>query len=1052
MEFFKGLIEVSSLYEPGGLIPLLSQVIINEEVDAFNSGQFFAALISGVILAFGFQLLLTNLSVATGVSYLAHSSNDSSSSSSNSSNGNGLVKTIGLAFGAWTLVTVSLSLFFACWLAVSLGQYEAPLLGITTALVIWATYFSLLTWISSTTVGSLIGSVVKSATDGFQTLFGTATAAIGAKTASNQLVRTAEETAAAVRREFTDGLDVDGLQENLQSYFSQLAPSSVDVESVEQEFERLVKSADFGDAAKGDMPEVTRDAFVEMLSDRTNLSKREVDTVADRLYKSWQRNTGGSQSLGMSDLLGFVASASAGQIASEGLSGRLDQLVREVRGLKEKERAGSNDQSDSQSDSQSDGNSGSSPIEHALSQGISSLIGMVTAKTDLSDLDTNRIIGQIKSAQKELSGQAGGISPRLGDALSDDENIIETDVEYYIHHAYIGELKSPQMEEVLRNVLYDDAADTAELKQQLSSIGRSVFKKALADRGLLTQQEIEGISTRMEIVRQQTLKDVIAAEAAVAEERVRSQLDTFFRYTPADELRGSMGDRAFKALIEEENLEASYLRTRVGAIREDVFRQVMTEREDIDPNEAGELATRYHQLLEKVIADAEGVQEAAKVRVQQQAKSVEDYLRNTGKDELNPDDIKRDLKTMLSEPNEGIGRVRSRVAKFDRDTLVQLLSGRPEFNESEVNSVVDSVEQNWQSAMNAPQKVTASAQAKYDEATNAIAEYLRSTGKPELSPEGIQRDIQKLINHPKAGMRAMRYRLSKMDRDTLVQLLSAREDMSEDEINQTVDSFTSSIASTLKLPRRFARRTQSRALSFKSAFEDYLSNTDKNELNPDGIKRDMKLLLSDPKLGASKLGDRLGEMDDSTMVALLAARPDTSEEEAQQIVQQIADVRHQTMEQIRSVQRNIESVLNQILARIRGFLDSLERPELNYDSIERDVRLMMDDPNAGFGAMRDRLSQFDRNTLVSLVTSQGTVSERDANKVIDKVESAKNTVLTKAERIERQIESRLVAVKEQTAKQVEETKKAAEAASWWLFGTALISAIGAAIGGAIAAG
>ncbi|PZO21789.1 MAG: hypothetical protein DCF25_04375 [Leptolyngbya foveolarum] len=1041
MEFFDGLTWANSFYDPGEFGHLLAQVIVNEEYQSFNGGQFFAALLSGVILAFGFQLLLTNLSVASGVSYLAHSSNSSDSSDSDSSGS--LIKTIGLAFGAWTLVTVSLALFFACWLAVSLSKYDEPLIGVTIGLVIWATYFSLLTWISSTTVGSLIGSVVKSATDGFQTLFGTATAAMGAKAASSQVVRTAEETAAAIRREFTDGLDVDGLQNNLQSYFSKIAPSSVDVESIEQEFEKLIKNADFGDVAKGDMPEVTKDTFVEMLSDRTNLSKREADDVANRLYKSWQRHTGNGQSSGMSELMSFVASASAGQIASEGLGDRLDQVVREIRGLKD----GSQSDKDN---SNSDSNDG--PVAQALSQGISSIIGMVTAKAGLSDLDANKIIGQIKSAQKEISGQAEGISPRLGDTLSPDENIVETDVEYYIHHAYIGELKSPQMEEVFRNVLYDDAADVTELKQQLSAINRKTFQAALAARGLLTQSEIKDISTRMEIVRQQTLKDVISAEAVAAEARVHQQLETFFRYTPASELRSDMGARAFRALVEEENLDADYLRTRIGAIHADMFRQVMTGREDIDPNEAGELATRYHQLLDKVIADSEGAQEAAKVRVQQQAKSVEEYLRNTGKDELNPDGIKRDLKKLLSEPNEGIGRIRSRVAKFDRDTLIQLLAGRPEFNEGEVNSVVDSVEHNWQGAMNAPQKVTADAQAKYDEATNAIAEYLRSTGKPELSPDGIQRDIEKLINHPKAGMRAMRYRLSKMDRDTLVQLLSARKDLSEDEVNQTIDSLMSSIHSVVKLPRRFARRTQSRALSFQTALEDYLSNTDKNELNPDGIKRDLKLLLSDPKLGASKLGDRISEMDDSTMVALLAQRPDMSEEEARQVVQQVADVRHQMMEQIRNVKRNVESVLNQVFARIRRFLDSLDRPELNYDGIEHDVRLMMDDPNAGFGAMRDRLSQFDRNTLVALVTSQGSVSERDANRVIDKVESARDTVLGKAERIERQIESRLVAIKEQTAKQVEDTKKAAEAASWWLFGTALISAICAAIGGAVAAG
>ena len=163
----------------------------------------------------------------------------------------------------------------------------------------------------------------------------------------------------------------------------------------------------------------------------------------------------------------------------------------------------------------------------------------------------------------------------------------------------------------------------------------------------------------------------------------------------------------------------------------------------------------------------------------------------------------------------------------------------------------------WRNA-HAPQKVTATAQAKYDEATSAIAEYSAQHRQARAeSYDGIQRDLEKLINHPKAGMRAMRYRLSKMDRDTLVQLLSAREDLNEDEINQTIDSLTASIQSVIKLPRRFARRTQSRALSFQTAFEDYLSNTDKSELNPDGIKRDLKLLLSDPKLGASKLGDRI---------------------------------------------------------------------------------------------------------------------------------------------------------------------------------------------------
>ena len=136
------------------------------------------------------------------------------------------------------------------------------------------------------------------------------------------------------------------------------------------------------------------------------------------------------------------------------------------------------------------------------------------------------------------------------------------------------------------------------------------------------------------------------------------------------------------------------------------------------------------------------------------------------------------------------------------------LSARPEFSEQDINQVADSVEQNWNAAMSAPQKVAGQAQAKYNEASSAIEEYLRSTGKPELSPEGIKRDLQKLIDHPKAGAQAIRYRLSKMDRDTLVQLLAQRRDLNEDEINQTIDSLLSGIQSLVKSPRRLAPSNQ----------------------------------------------------------------------------------------------------------------------------------------------------------------------------------------------------------------------------------------------------
>ena len=185
------------------------------------------------------------------------------------------------------------------------------------------------------------------------------------------------------------------------------------------------------------------------------------------------------------------------------------------------------------------------------------------------------------------------------------------------------------------------------------------------------------------------------------------------------------------------------------------------------------------------------------------------------------------------------------------------------------------------------------------------------------------------------------------------------------------------------------------------------------------------------------------------MVALLAQRPDMTEAEAAEVVGRITDVRRQVTSQIQSIQQSVESVIDRIFANIRDYLDSLDRPELDYYGIKREVRSLFDDPNAGFSALSNRLSSFDRNTLMALVTSHDRISERDANRVIDQIESARDSVLQRAQNVEQQIESRLQAVKAQTQQQIEDTKKAAEAAAWWLFGTALVSALFAIWGGLV---
>jgi len=135
-------------------------------------------------------------------------------------------------------------------------------------------------------------------------------------------------------------------------------------------------------------------------------------------------------------------------------------------------------------------------------------------------------------------------------------------------------------------------------------------------------------------------------------------------------------------------------------------------------------------------------------------------------------------------------------------------------------------------------------------------------------------------------------------------------------------------------------KAREQVVDLEANLENYLRNTNKEELNPEGIKRDLQLLLNDPRAGLGNLGDRLKQFDRSTLVALLSQREDITERSesdcrSNRVCSQLF------VEQLQKVQQTIQSAIDGF--RIRNYLNSLERPELNY-GIQQDFQKVFDDP------------------------------------------------------------------------------------------------------------
>ncbi|MBK1988391.1 MFS transporter [Sphaerospermopsis aphanizomenoides BCCUSP55] len=992
-------------------IPINTADVTPAQASVLTSGpRFFVALISGVILAFAFQLVLTNLSIAAGISYLGHPSESQEVESFG-----GTIRKIGMRLGIWTLVTVTVALFIACFLAVKLSLLILdPRLGAILGLVIWGAYFLLLMWVSTTTVGSLIGSVVNTATSSFQAIMGTATAALGAKAVNQQVVATAEAAASAVRRELGSAMAPTGIRQNIEEYIEKLRPPEIDISRIRSEFERLLNEPQFkAYASSPDLRNIDRQRFIDLVSNRTDLSKREVSRIADSLYGVWQQVVSQQVPDRLGELVDYLKSLSPGQTKTNELNAKLDQLIAEVHTSKEPEQK-----------------------PGIVQQAISTLTGVILGRTDLSDLDVEKIWDSLNTAREKVTKQI----------VQQPYNPIRADIENYLIHTHAWQLNEENIAQEFRDVIYDTAADPGAIRSELEKITRQDFVNILQAKGFLTQAQIQQITDQLVAVRNEVLITVAAQEEREIIQDLQRRVESYLLVTPKVDLTPAGIEENFKPFLADSEADYQTLSRRLAQVEREQMGEILLARNDIQEWELDPILDELEMQRDRVLVESLSITQ----QVQHQAESlwlnVESYLRNTGNKELNPDAIRADLKRLLADPQAGIIAIQARLSRFDRDTLVQLLSQRQDLTQAQVNQIIDVVEELWHGILHTPQKV----KEQYDSVTNTIANYLRNTGNEELNPEGIQRDLTRLFANPREGVVALRRRLSQVDRDTLVQLLSQRQDLSEEQINQIIDAMQTSIKNIIRAPRRLATRTQQRMQNFQTYLQEYLRLTGKAELNPEGIKRDMQLLLHDPRVGMESLSDRLSHFDRETIMALLKIREDMTDEEAARIADNMISVRDQFVEQVRGIQRHIQDAIEGIFASIRNYLNSLERPELNYDGIKHDFRQLFEDPQAGFEALRDRLSYFNRETLVAILSSREDMSEDDANRIIDQIERARNTVLQQAEHLQNEAQHRLEQVKRQAQRQAEETRKAAANASWWLFATAVVSGISAALGGAIA--
>lgn len=293
------------------LAPLaLAQNIITPAPDVntfiITGSRFFVAVVAGLVLALAFQLVLTTLSLATGLQVLGANweqayaepsaitpasredyDEDRDRGESRTERVASKARSVSNAFGVWSVVTASVALFFASWLATELSLAADLLSAAVIGLVIWGLFYLVLMWYEMSALGSLVGTLNRWAHSGLRTAQRATRAAFrGGRDVAGSDV--AQNITARVREEIFGDVEFDQLRDRIQTYVRQCGtPSQLDPEVLRRDFRLMLHDPHAGaDALIRRVRSLDRETLRQMLSCREDISPQDAERILNQMEQT----------------------------------------------------------------------------------------------------------------------------------------------------------------------------------------------------------------------------------------------------------------------------------------------------------------------------------------------------------------------------------------------------------------------------------------------------------------------------------------------------------------------------------------------------------------------------------------------------------------------------------------------------------------------------------------------------------------------------------------------------------------------------------------------
>ncbi|PHN06934.1 hypothetical protein [Flavilitoribacter nigricans] len=239
--------------------------------------------------------------------------------------------------------------------------------------------------------------------------------------------------------------------------------------------------------------------------------------------------------------------------------------------------------------------------------------------------------------------------------------------------------------------------------------------------------------------------------------------------------------------------------------------------------------------------------------------------------------------------------------------------------------------------------------------------------------------------------------------------------------------------------------------SYYDQLKNWIQRSTPDKLSREQIKRELEKIIDDPGRTVRGLRAKLDELDRDTVIGYLDSNTQLERDQLETYADRIEQGLQALKDSIGWEQLpSADEMLNRLEQRIAHFINSTDDPRLNYAMLKNDFSTALNNPSESLSILKTRLSRYDRDTLVSILTNTGLVSRDDLDQVANTVEEARQQVLDQISQIEDKSKRALRNLEKKAVIQAENTRQTASTAAWWLTFTILAGAA-AAIGGAFAA-